>query len=432
MTDLPLFDRRQLLRGGGAALALGLAGAPAPAAASVATDARIVIVGAGAAGTALANRLSAALRGARIVLVDRRETHHYQPGYTLVGTGLWEPGKVLSAEADHLPRSVEWVREMVAEYDPDANRVVTDTGRSLDYDFLVVASGLSLEFERIEGMDAGLVGREGIGCVYSDPVGTWPVLRGFVENGGVGLFGRPAGDIKCAGAPLKVTFLALDRAVRAGTRARAEFVYNADSDALFSVPVFHDIVERRFGELGVAINRRHVLTAVDPGRREATYATPEGPVTLGYDFLHLVPPMAAPAPLRDSPLAWQEGRFEGWLEVERDSLRHRRYPNVFGAGDVLGVPRGKTAASVKAQVPVVTENLVSVISGREPTRSYDGYTSCPLITRIGSAMLVEFDYEGRLTPTFPFIDPTREGWLPWMMKDRMLRPAYYAMLHGRI
>jgi sulfide:quinone oxidoreductase len=105
---------------------------------------------------------------------------------------------------------------------------------------------------------------------------------------------------------------------------------------------------------------------------------------------------------------------------------------VFAVGDVAGVPRGKTAASVKAQAPVAAANLVAFLSGSGMDATYNGYTSCPLITRPGRAMLVEFDYEGRLIPTFPFIDPLAEHWVPWVMKDRLLGPIYRAMLHGRI
>ncbi|TVR82725.1 MAG: NAD(P)/FAD-dependent oxidoreductase [Rhodospirillales bacterium] len=432
--------RRFLTAGAASAAGLAVPGlaplttASCAAAATVDTNARLVIVGGGSAGTSLANRLTRATRGARITIVDPSGTHRYQPGDTLVATGVWEPQQLLRPQAAFLPDAVTWVREAVAAFDPETNRVVTETGRAITYDFLIVATGLIFEFERIEGMEPDLIGREGIGSVYGNAAATWPVLREFIQTGGVGLFGRPPGELKCAGAPLKVTFLAIDQAQRAGTRDRLDFIFNAESDRLFSVPVYHDFVEQRLGELGVTVNRSFVLTGIDPGARTATYRTPAGPVTLGYDFIHVVPPMVAPRPVRDSPLAWQEGRYaeDGWLEADPDTLRHPRYPNVFGAGDVLGVPRGKTAASVKAQVPVVTENLLSVIAGGEPTARFNGYTSCPLITRIGAALLVEFDYDGNLTPTLPFVDPTRESWLPWLLKTRFLQPTYYAMLRGHV
>ena len=106
--------------------------------------------------------------------------------------------------------------------------------------------------------------------------------------------------------------------------------------------------------------------------------------------------------------------------------------DTFALGDVAGVPKGKTAASVKWQVPVVEDHLVAAIEGKEGTRTYNGYTSCPLITRIGRAMLVEFDYNNNLTPSFPgIIAPLEELWVSWLMKEVALKATYNAMLRGR-
>jgi sulfide:quinone oxidoreductase len=112
-------------------------------------------------------------------------------------------------------------------------------------------------------------------------------------------------------------------------------------------------------------------------------------------------------------------------------MRHRRYPDVFAVGDAAGVPKGKTAASVKWQTPVAVDHLVAEIAGTESTASYNGYTSCPLITRIGRAMLVEFDYDNNLTPSFPgVIAPLEELWVTWLMKEIALKPTYLAMIRG--
>src|SRR5690606_17782053 len=145
-------------------------------------------------------------------------------------------------------------------------------------------------------------------------------------------------------------------------------------------------------------------------------------------------PMRAPDAVRNSPLPWQSGEFaaDGWMEVDRGNLRHVRFANVYAVGDVAGVPKGKTAASVKWQAPVVVDHLVADLSG-VPTRSlYDGYSSCPLITRLGRAMLVEFDYRNNLRPSFPgVIAPLEELWVSWVMKTMALKPTYISMLRGR-
>jgi sulfide:quinone oxidoreductase len=120
------------------------------------------------------------------------------------------------------------------------------------------------------------------------------------------------------------------------------------------------------------------------------------------------------------------------MEVDRDTLRHKRFPNVFGVGDIAGVPKGKTAASVKWQVPVALDHLVAEIAGKTSDEIYNGYTSCPLITRLGQAMLIEFDYKDNLIMSFPgVIAPLEELWISWVMKTMALKPTYLSMLRGR-
>lgn len=407
------------------------------AAAKVKTNARIVIAGAGAAGLTAAARLSAALDGVHITLIDARKEHFYQPGFTLVGAGIKPAGYVVSTTAEYVPQGVELVAERVAEFDPEGNKVVTESGQAYAYDFLIVATGMQLEYGLIEGMDAALIGQNGIGSIYHSPAAaqaTWQAMSAFADSGGRGVFLRPATEMKCAGAPLKYTFVTEDYLTRRGQRGKAEIVYNANNKALFGVPIVSEKVRMLFQQRDIRVNYDRVLTAIDPGRRIATFTTPEGTEEQNYDFIHVIPPMRAPVAIRNSPLPWQSGAWaaEGWLEVDKGTLRHVRYPNVFGVGDIAGVPKGKTAASVKWQVPVAVDHLVAEIAGTATTALYTGYTSCPLITRLGQAMLIEFDYQNNLVPSFPgVIAPLEELWVSWVMKTMALKPTYISMLRGR-
>lgn len=430
-------DRRRVLAGliGGAGLAL--VPAVARSAPKVATKARVVIAGAGAAGIATAARLVERLEGASITVVDAKTEHWYQPGFTLVAAGLKTPDYVKLPGASVMPAGVTWVQERVAAFDADGNKVVTESGKSIDYDYLVVATGLVLDYGAIQGMDVGLIGKEGIGSVYASPeaaLATYQAMSKFADTGGVGLFGRPQTEMKCAGAPLKYAFITDDEMRTRGTRSKAELIYNAHNKALFSVPIVSEKVRMLFGDRGVKVNYEHVLTAIDAGKKLATYKTPTGTVEMKYDFIAVVPPMRAPEAVRQSTLGWRDGNWaaDGWIEVEKPTLRHKRYSNVFAVGDVAGVPKGKTAASVKWQVPVAVDHLVAAIEGKTSTSVYNGYTSCPLITRKGQAMLVEFDYNDNLTPSFPgIIAPLEELWITWVMKEVALKPTYVSMLRGR-
>ncbi len=421
------------LAAGGAAL--GALAGPARAQ-RVRSSARIVILGAGAGGAGMANRLAARLDGAQITVVDGRAQHWYQPGFTLIASGLRPASYAISGTGDWLPSGVRWVQDYAAEIDPEANRVTTLGGERLDYDYLIVATGLTLDWDAIEGFSLDLVGPEhGVSAHYASPeyaVKSWHALDRFTDRGGVGLFGRPATEMKCAGAPVKIMLIAEDIATRKGNRDRCEFIYNAQAQNLFGVPVIHHRVRQIMDERAIEYCYQHVLKSVDPGRKVATYTTPEGEEEKPYDFINVVPPQRAPQAVRDSGLSWADRwTDQGWIEVDMATLRHARYSNVFGIGDINGVPKGKTAASVKFHLPVVEDHLIAELQGREGTRSFNGYTSCPLITRIGRAMLVEFDYNDNLTPSFPgIVAPLEELWISWLMKEIALKPTYNAMLRG--
>jgi sulfide:quinone oxidoreductase len=422
------------LMAGGAALAATVRPAPA---ARVATKARIVILGAGAAGAAMANRLTLRLDGAEITVVDSRPEHWYQPGLTLIAAGLKPASYSVSTTTEWLPRGARLVEDTAAEIDPEANVVITGSGERLPYDFLIVATGLMLDWAAVEGFSLDLVGPEaGVGAHYAGPAfaaRTWAAMDRFTTEGGRALIGRPATEMKCAGAPLKFAFLTEDHATRKGTRDRVEVTYAAPVKSLFGVPIVSEKVRILFQRRGIDTVYDHVLKGIDPARKVATYDTPEGEVQLPYDFINVIPPMRAPEAVRNSPLPWADKwTDQGWVEADHATLRHPRYPNVFSVGDVAGVPKGKTAASVKWQVPVIEDHLVSEIAGGEGTERYDGYTSCPLITRIGRAMLVEFDYHNNLVESFPgLIAPLEELWISWLMKEVALKATYNAMLRGK-
>ena len=402
----------------------------------VKTSANIVIAGAGAAGLTTASYLATRLQGANITIIDPKEAHFYQPGFTLVAAGIKDKNYPISKTTSYIPDGINYLQEAVAEIDPDSNKVVTSTGKNIPYDYLFVATGMKLNYDAIEGMEESLIGKEGIGSIYHSPEGaykTWLEMSKFADNGGVGVFQRPPTEMKCAGAPLKYTFITEDHLTRRNNRGKAEIIYHSNNNALFSVPIVSEKVRMLFDERDIKMHHNRILKAIDPGKKIVTFSSPEGDVELGYDFINVIPPMTANDVVMNSPLPWQTGQWasEGWMEVDRGTLRHERYPNIFGVGDIAGVPKGKTAASVKWMVPIAVDHLVAEIQGKESNLIYTGYTSCPMITRLGRAMLVEFDYENNLMPSFPgVIAPLEELWVSWVMKTMALKPTYISMLRG--
>jgi sulfide:quinone oxidoreductase len=466
-------------------LAAALASAAEPAQAQVNTQAHIVIVGGGTGGIAMSNRLARGLRGARITLIDASERHDYKPGFPMVGGGVWSVDRVLMEPTSHyLPRGINWVKDYVAEFDPTANTVVTRGGQRIRYDFLVVATGLQMNWGAIQGMDVAALGQNGLTSVYAGAqasADTWKLMDTLRRTGGRLVTSVPQTPIRCGGAPVIMAYLFEDQARSAGTRDRVDIHFYTALGTLLGQPDFNRDIQRRFGERDIGFSFRQRLTGIDIGARRATFtAVPEGggarpaaagtpaaaagtpaaaagtpaaaagtpaaaagtpaaaagaqTTTVDYDFIHVVPPMSANDSVRNSDLAWKEGPFAGggWLEVNRETLQHRRFPNVFGIGDINGTPRGKSAATIKGSAPIVAHNLIRVIQDQLPDQQFNGYSSCPLVTRVGSAQLLEIDYDGNLIPSIPFVDPLADSFFAWVMKDRLLKPAYVALLRGRI
>ena len=434
-----MIDRRRFLQ---LAALGGTASALAPVVSSaqtdpVATNARIVIIGAGAAGTALVNRLARRLDGASITVIDPRTEHLYQPGLTLVATGLKPPDYVVSQTTDWLPGEVSLIPERVMAVDPVAKTVETEGGQSVEYDWLVVAPGLVLDHDAIEGFSLDMVGENGIGALYAGPdyaARTWQAASRFTEEGGTGIFTRPATEMKCAGAPVETRLsdrrhcpprrqcLTHEHGLCALRKARSLV---CPSWPRKCACCSRTGVSRRF--MGIRSKRSMPGRSGRPSPR--TVARSNWRMTISMSSRLSAHPTSCASP--DLPWAdrWTD---QGWVEVDPGTLRHRRYDDILHWAILPAFPRARPAASAKWQVPVVEDHLVAAIAGQEGTELYNGYTSCPMITRIGRAMLVEFDYQNNLVPSFPgFIAPLEELWISWLMKEVALKATYNAMLRGR-
>ena len=327
---------------------------------------------------------------------------------------------------------------MAQEFRPDTNQVITEAGLILSFDYLVVATGLHLDFGQIQGMDMQRIGSHGLASVYPGPDLALAICKAsdqFRQKGGKALMSLPHTPIHCAGAPLKMTFMLHNRLEQVGTRADATIDFHSSGTTVFSVPVINQDVLDRWAASDIPVHFQSRLVAIDIDARKATFQKADGSqIVESYDFIHVPPPMRAPDAVKNSPLAWQEGSMAsgGWLEVDPGTLQHKRYPNVFGCGDINGTAKGKTAATVKKSVPIVVENLLSVMQGKQPEVIFDGYTSCPLLVREGAALLVEFDYENNLTPSLPLIQPLQDSYFAWLLKYRLFKPSYMAVAKGRL
>lgn len=397
--------------------------------------AHIVIVGAGLAGLAAVNRLRKQLPNAKLTIIDKKTVHHYQPGYTLLATGVWDnTEKVTDNNADLIPPNTNWIQEHVAEFMPTQNMLSTTSGKNINYDYLVIATGLRLGYEQIQGLKHTDLGVNGVGSVYASPEiakKTWQQMDIFRKKGGKAVMTLAHTDMKCAGAPLKMTFMLHDRLLQSGTRANSDIQFFAPHKTVFSVPVVNANVLSRWKnfESPIHVNFGKKLTGIDTAKKTAYFANALGETEeKDYDFIHIVPPMFAVESVKNSELANEKG----WLDVDKYTLQHNRFSNIFGLGDINGTPKGKTAATIKLSAPVAINNLISVIKGEQPSYKFNGYTSCPMLVEEGRAMLIEFDYENNLTPTIPMIEPLQDSYFAWFLEEMMLKPAYMSVAKGKV
>ena len=386
----------------------------------------VVIVGAGAAGCAVAASLLRRRPELDIAIIEPDENHYYQPGWTLVGGGIFHQRQTQWDTGSCIPAGVNWIRAAAEAFEPESRKVVLDDGRRLGYQALVVCPGLELHWEAIDGLPETL-GRNGVTSNYRFDLApyTWELVQ-RMENGRA-LFTQPPMPIKCAGAPQKAMYLACDHWRRRGVLDRIQVDFCTAGAVLFGVEDFVPPLMEYVRRYNAHLNFQHRLVAVDGPAGKAWFeVTDEQGETRteerDFDMLHAVPPQRAPAFVRNSPLANEDG----WVAVSPRTLRHPHFGNVFSLGDVCGAPNAKTAAAVRKQAPVVAENLLRELAGERPVAAYDGYGSCPLIVARGKVVLAEFGYGGKLLPTFP-LDPTRPSWLAWKLKASWM-PAIYSRL----
>lgn len=394
----------------------------------------VVIVGAGAGGIAVAASLKSRKPGLNIAVIDPADIHYYQPGWTMVGGGIFDAQSTAKTMGSLIPRGVHWIKSAVAAFEPENNAVILDGCRVVKYERLVVCPGIKLAWDKVEGLEDTL-GRNGVTSNYRYDLApyTWELVKGLKQ--GRAIFTQPPMPIKCAGAPQKAMYLSGDAWFRRGVLKNIDIQFMNAGGVLFGVKDYMPALEQYVRKYDATLNFFHDLVAVDGPSRTATFkvAKPDSApseVTVEFDMLHVCPPQTAPDFIRVSPLA----DAAGWVDVDQATLRHRSHDNIWSLGDVMNAPNAKTAAAARKQAPTVADNIVADINGRSAVAQYDGYGSCPLTVERGKIVLAEFGYGGTLMPSFPsfLIDGTKPTRAAWFLKERMLPPIYWrAMLRGK-
>ena len=430
--------------------------------------AKIVIVGGGLAGISTAARLANSLSSPDITIIEPNEKSvSYQPGNTFIGAGLYEKQDVMYDTKEFLPAEVKLIKDKATHFYPKENKLTISSGETINYDFLVIAAGLVLDFTQIKGLEElghmytvqdsininKFFANTNTSTIYNidAAVLTWKNIQKTIEEAKNGkkskaIFSHPNTALKCGGAPKKIMYLMNSRLQEEGVRDMVDMTFFTNSSKMFSVKEYEDAIIEQYKARDMKYKLQHNLLEVDLKNKIATFdnywfekgeydedleeydmVKKRQKVQVPYDFLHIAPPMIAAPEIGNSEI----GSRRGWVPVDKETLQHVKFKNIFSLGDIAAVPLGKTGGSVRKQYKVLCDNLISAMEGKELKAKYDGYTVCPIITDIGKVMLAEFDWSMKPKPSFP-LDPTQERYIWWLLKAYILKPmTQYGMLSGK-
>jgi len=388
---------------------------------------KIIIVGGGNAGLSVAAQLLKKDKSLQISIIDPSAKHYYQPAWTLVGAGIFDINKTVRSQADYIPKGTTWIKDAVATFLPDENKVVCTSGISYEYDAMIVCPGIQIDWNKIKGLKETL-GKNEVSCNYSFDHApyTWEMIKNF--KGGTAVFTNPVSPVKCGGAPHKIMYLACDYWRKQGILDKCNVHYLSGASVIFGVKEYaatltelvkHDNIKVHFGVNVNEIEGASKTVFYDEKDAQGVAVRKE----MKFDICHSVPPQSAPDFIKNSPLTDANNPY-GYVEVNKNTLQHSRYDNVFALGDCTNAPCSKTGAAIRKQAPVVVQNVLAFLSHKPLAGDYTGYSACPIPTQYGKLMLAEFDYTNTPTMTFPF-DQAKPRWTMWILKTKILPWLYW-------
>ncbi|MDJ0840936.1 MAG: FAD/NAD(P)-binding oxidoreductase [Acidobacteriota bacterium] len=390
---------------------------------------QILILGAGTAGTMMANHLNRLLpKGWQVTVADPENQHLYQPGLLFLPFGARDEHKIVKSRAHTLKRGVTWLQKAVETVDHEHKTVIMKDGHRETYDILIIASGSHIQPDMTPGMTEdewyhsifdfySLAGARALRDKLAD-FQEGRLVVNVVEM-----------PIKCPVAPLEFLFLADDYFRKQGRRDRVEIVFVTPLDAAFTKPVAAKVLGNSLLDRGIRLETEFMTGEIDPAKKQLLSYDERG---IDFDLLVTVPTHTG----ADFVEASDIGDELAFIPTDRHTLAAREMEDVFVVGDATDLPSSKAGSVAHFQAELLTENLLRKIRGEELEPSFDGHSNCFVETGDGKAMLIDFNYNVEPVPgRFPYAF----GPFSLMRESRMnhwaklaFRPTYWhALLPGR-
>jgi len=348
---------------------------------------RLVVLGAGTAGTMVVNKLRRRLGPDwRISVVEQHDRHHYQPGYLFLPFGACQPDDLTRPTERFIPTGVDLVQGEIDMVDPGQHVVRLVDGRELGYEYLVIATGTEPRPDQTPGMLDGTEWRESVHEFYTldGALALRDRLRTF--TGGRLVVHVVEMPIKCPVAPLEFAFLADDFFRKAGIRDRVELVYVTPLPGAFTKPIASQELARMLDDRQIALEPDFVVERIDDERRTlVSYDEREVP----FDLLVTVPLNMGAEYVARSGL----GDELNYVPVDKHTLLSTSYDSIFAVGDASNIPASKAGSVAHFSVEVFVDNFVQHVNGQKMTGSFDGHANCYVEAGDGKALLIDFNYD---------------------------------------
>lgn len=364
----------------------------------------LVILGAGTAGTMMANHLNHHLKKPewQITIIDEKEEHHYQPGYLFLPFGIYSPSDIVKTIDEFIPKNVDLIKGKINRIAPAENKVKMENGSELNYDILIVATGAKIAPEETEGMK-GPEWQKSVFDFYTFEGAL--ALRNKLRDwqGGKLVVHITEMPIKCPVAPLEFSFLADSFFKHKHMRDKVEITYVTPLSGAFTKPKATEALEHLLKEKNINIEGDFAIEKVDNEKKEIV---DYGGRTIPFDILVTVPTNKGDELMERSGM----GDDLNYVPTHKATLQSKEYANVFVLGDASNIPASKAGSVAHFEAEILTDNILRFIKGEPLKEEFDGHANCFIETGNGKALLIDFNYTHEpVEGSFPFagIGPLR-------------------------